>query len=772
MTTSRTVMSLQDIINFTNSTNRLVAALKSVEFDIFKIHSRGLKSYNTLVEKLDEYLKNPNQNEIKEFLSRLLPWEVEITLENQGDLLHLMLDLFNFHVLCPIRHPNSNLLSSVQSRMERKLDAFCTNSKLLDPLLEHFIGYFRLSCFLRLDLPNIPDDSVLMRPKYEPRNHTMKKLIGNFYPSMPPIDYQLDDFISWTVRSELIPHIPSLSYDYHLIIPNTHDMPVQNLLERNLIENCTKVLSILLNVDIHMEPQQPLIQRSKYRDTTAYPGIILTSSGANSIRIPIEVKRFDISLAMSKFDRTRPESEDSKIFVEYYSQCIRYSRTCGSPISILSNYKDFIVFDLQNAAVSQEYAGLNRCKILRQISTNPLIINSDTNFNRVCKFCMILYNTFKTPFDNFPDLNIEGSKRELIVRSLNTSCQEYMVSFINRLRADNDQYDLRPPVYDDVTSSPILQQNRIFEQDSVALSNHELNIKSSDVAIMRKLMKLFYFQEVTMEELRGRMDFVEIISGSTFGSTNGILYRCETMDGEFQTVKVYDPIRSAQLSATNGDGIKSFLDLFRSFCLEVACLSILDNDSFPKITEIGFLRSNTATYNHELAVYDNSVSGLFFIYKYIDAIPLSTLTHRERLRFKSKTLDAVDYMHQQGLAHLDLTPHNILVNVNSRSVFITDFGFSFMSKQRKETFKETGRINRKRHLRRDATIEHLQRIDNRTVEKCFRSDISPFLRESRRKNTIMSWMHGIESKDESMSESQDESPSESEDESSSDPCSD
>jgi serine/threonine-protein kinase len=86
------------------------------------------------------------------------------------------------------------------------------------------------------------------------------------------------------------------------------------------------------------------------------------------------------------------------------------------------------------------------------------------------------------------------------------------------------------------------------------------------------------------------------------------------------------------------------------------------------------------------------VRGYALVMEYIDGRPLATLEDlplRSLLEYFIQTASALQHTHEQGYAHCDLKPHNILVRRDGLSVKLVDFGIASPLGSRRDRLQGT-----------------------------------------------------------------------------------
>lgn len=82
---------------------------------------------------------------------------------------------------------------------------------------------------------------------------------------------------------------------------------------------------------------------------------------------------------------------------------------------------------------------------------------------------------------------------------------------------------------------------------------------------------------------------------------------------------------------------------------------------------------------------DIDITNKCLIYEYFPSEDLYTILHKnqqttqtQKLTFFSQLLDAVEYMHHIGIAHMDIKLENVLVDTYSQQIKLIDFGEAFV----------------------------------------------------------------------------------------------
>lgn len=93
------------------------------------------------------------------------------------------------------------------------------------------------------------------------------------------------------------------------------------------------------------------------------------------------------------------------------------------------------------------------------------------------------------------------------------------------------------------------------------------------------------------------------------------------------------------------------------------------------------LKLKTVEHPNIVKVYDiveevNNIIGIVMEYIEGESLNGKQLTEPEAIVYIHQVGDALTAIHQQGLLHLDVTPHNIMVRHNKKEVVLIDFGVS------------------------------------------------------------------------------------------------
>ncbi|KAK6197911.1 uncharacterized protein RJT21DRAFT_122728 [Scheffersomyces amazonensis] len=191
-----------------------------------------------------------------------------------------------------------------------------------------------------------------------------------------------------------------------------------------------------------------------------------------------------------------------------------------------------------------------------------------------------------------------------------------------------------------------------------------------------------YFKVLNMEDFNNsfyRKKWIQVISGSTFGSKNSIVVKIENEFGNESTLNIFDPIRTVPFTISNGNAHKSLALCLKNFVKEVFSLHQLRQFGFvPQISEFGVIINETARYVSEVTPNRMEDSGFFYNYP-AKGKRLCEFSYKE-VRYLEPTIRrAVSQMHQAGVAHLNLNSSNIIVqDLDSKKVCIIDFSHSYM----------------------------------------------------------------------------------------------
>ncbi|KAK6200455.1 uncharacterized protein RJT21DRAFT_44223 [Scheffersomyces amazonensis] len=390
-------MNLKDIIN-TND-----AALTGLEeFEPIQIHLNGKNKYADLVDKLEEYLKNPDIEEIDMFLKKY-KFEKEFS---KPDLLRIVLRANNFHLLTKFQFETTKDLIDVTLKIDETLIFQTENFKFFnhywsfsiqmslkrpiisnlpkeeekeevnardngpddDPVLKFDTkssGQFSSSTPIKsplvrsLSQPTSEESSVKRTKrtsgsplKSEHRDNALKSYIGLLYPDSEVIDFPVNEFSDLKLKT-----IPSegISRRLRFEVPSTYtEMDVQLAAQKNIFG----IPSHYILSDTLTGGTRSITINENKLETRPDLEIELDKG-----LIPIEIKRDSIKKNIEAFyGKTSIRKRIN--FLEIYSQGVREALCCGINCFFLSDYTTTLFVEFNSVREFQEIEG---CTITRPL---------------------------------------------------------------------------------------------------------------------------------------------------------------------------------------------------------------------------------------------------------------------------------------------------------------------------------------------------------------------------------------------------------------------
>ncbi|KAK6200493.1 uncharacterized protein RJT21DRAFT_133132 [Scheffersomyces amazonensis] len=388
-------MKLEEIIN----TDDAVAALTGLEeFEPIQIHLNGKNKYADLVDKLEEYLKNPDIEEINMFLKKY-KFEKEFS---KPDLLRIVLSANNFHLLTKFQFETTKdlidvilkirstfllttviydywsfsiqmslkrpIISNLPKEEEKEEVNARDNGPDDDPVLKFDTkssGQFSSSTPIKsplvrsLSQPTSEESSVKRTKrtsgsplKSEHRDNALKSYIGLLYPDSEVIDFPVNEFSDLKLKT-----IPSegISRRLRFEVPSTYtEMDVQLAAQKNIFGIPSHYI---LRNTLTGGTRSITINENKL-ETRPDLEIELDKG-----LIPIEIKRDSIMKNLDYFyGKTSIRKRIN--FLEIYSQGVREALCCGINCFFLSDYTTTLFVEFNSVGEFQEIEG---CTITRPL---------------------------------------------------------------------------------------------------------------------------------------------------------------------------------------------------------------------------------------------------------------------------------------------------------------------------------------------------------------------------------------------------------------------
>ena len=187
--------------------------------------------------------------------------------------------------------------------------------------------------------------------------------------------------------------------------------------------------------------------------------------------------------------------------------------------------------------------------------------------------------------------------------------------------------------------------------------------------------------------LSNQYEIIEPLGSGGFGKT----YKVKDLLGNIYVIKEFflsdrctrnGVDNSVSVSESEGNQNKRlFEEQLEKFKREAICLN---NLSHPNVVKVLALFPQNGTF--------------YYVMEYIDGMSLkdvcakNNLSEEKIMQYLKQLLDALDYIHKQGVSHLDIKPGNIMIDKNDRLVLI-DFGASklFNSSSENKTMMTSNR---------------------------------------------------------------------------------
>ncbi|KAK6197472.1 uncharacterized protein RJT21DRAFT_123290, partial [Scheffersomyces amazonensis] len=711
--------SLKSIINFDPVKRALLPLINGPSIDIFLIHRQSVNEYREAQRRLEVYLKTPNEEEIEKFLKEDLK-ELELdesTTSNYKHILPLILRLFNFHLLVPI-----NFDPVLKDDLYRSFkDLILLN--LRDKKLR---GYFQLTIILSIKIPNLkldtlkhaqyaPDSVKRLKPNLPEiisspkssfrRSHHLNSIIGLFIPKFNSNSTKVNfDKLSAKVDMKKLNKF-DYSLHFRLVRSNHLESSIQHAFEFNVTDRIISALT-LNYTDVRCEPQhasEEIIDSGKY--TRIIPDLMITNQ---PLSIPIELKRKDLNESYVNFINNEKTDSKARDFIHCFSQSIREAISLNSHLAFISDYLTTYLIDIENPMVSEETI-IDKNDIMRELDCRIYDLSDESEFSTCTQLFIYLLSYFQTCKG--------GSQLQYLIEQQNlSSLYPRINSEIIKYNTEIEQFCTTSPIDEnhlpgDTPTPPSSSGSIISELQG----STELKITQTRIKTLRKSN----LKSTTMEELRTKYKFLEILSGNKLQSRNSIVFLVEDLTShDRKVIKIYDSFWSCEFQI-NQDISDCYLEALKCFSKEVSSYEILKGiDGIPKFYSSGFLNSKVDSYKDEFDVDIDQLAGFFLIIEYIDGKPLSCYTIEERQAFKSCCKKTIDMVHNLGIVHHDIHSGNIMIKQNpdgTYTAYVIDFGYSDQANKRKGRISITSPKSRKRY---NDTIK----CDNDDYLRCFRED--------------------------------------------------
>ncbi|KAK6198762.1 uncharacterized protein RJT21DRAFT_115716 [Scheffersomyces amazonensis] len=431
---------LSSIINFKHAK----AALKKIKGDEiypFEINSEGIEDYNNLEIQLQEYLKNPKDKEIKQLFTS---FGIEIFVKegniSQETALFILLRLHNFHLLQKFNFQTNPAMLYIVGRFAEDLKGhFKTQDR---PLRHFFYGYFSFTRNLSMQ-PPVLDTNVTTRPtanvataatsmpapsstvrtlppivetvgpetsseffsedsestritqsdrNKEKRRNELTKIITLFYPKEKVEKFIIHDPDKIKISKSQLEAIPDTHLPSEFDVDNKFEMDIEEAVVNNLLKPVVSVFSSLFQ-GLQIKRRNPVSKLISNVNVTLFPDIQIES---NDFRLPIEIKKSSISTYIDDFYSTSFRVDHP--LVQLFSQCLKDATVTGSPYVILSDYNTFILIDLMNHKIDEEFKGDAFCFLNKGVrcSMQSFTDNENDSFSFYTKLFLFFMKVRET----------------------------------------------------------------------------------------------------------------------------------------------------------------------------------------------------------------------------------------------------------------------------------------------------------------------------------------------------------------------------------------
>ncbi|KAK6200074.1 uncharacterized protein RJT21DRAFT_40177 [Scheffersomyces amazonensis] len=210
-----------------------------------------------------------------------------------------------------------------------------------------------------------PSDNSEFSKTNEIRYHSVKNIIGCFYPSTTQLKkFEIPKSIFHFTRDQLLRVILFPTQFEYELIDNSENAIVEQL-QINIIEPVSQFIGYIYNEQVTSHTNHVLGVSYESRRVFVTPDITVSFPKFN---LPIEIKKKNVADYFKDFNENQINHSNSDL-IEIFTHFIREMLMAGSPIAILSNSSATLIIDIQNYKVS-DFIGLNYCKILRRINCN------------------------------------------------------------------------------------------------------------------------------------------------------------------------------------------------------------------------------------------------------------------------------------------------------------------------------------------------------------------------------------------------------------------